>query len=87
MTTTWKGIEVRGWRCAKCSEELIHPADAQKALDIEKARKENKLTVKLRKVGKSNVVTIPTSIMEAEKLKEGQELVWHIEGKRLVLTQ
>lgn len=39
ITTKWKGIPVRGWRCKKCNEEIIHPLDAQKALEIEKARK------------------------------------------------
>ncbi|MBI2655367.1 AbrB/MazE/SpoVT family DNA-binding domain-containing protein [Candidatus Woesearchaeota archaeon] len=44
------------------------------------------LTVKLRKVGKSNVVTIPQPIIEAENLKEGQKLEWKLERGRLVLT-
>ena len=85
--TIWKGIEVRGWRCNKCNEELIHPADAQKALEIDKARKSNELTVKLRKVGKSSVVTVPQVIMETEGLKNGQFLKWNLEGKKIVLDQ
>ena len=59
IQTQWKGIEVRGWKCSKCKEEVINPMDAQKALEIEKARKENKLKVKLRKVGKRDVVPVP----------------------------
>src|SRR3989338_1399735 len=86
ITTEWEGIEVRGWRCLKCHEEVINPADAQKALEIERARKKNLLTVKLRRVGKSNVVTIPQPIIEAENLKEGQKLEWKIEAGKLVLT-
>lgn len=86
ITTDWKGIEVRGWRCKKCNEEIINPKDAQRALEIERARKKNLLTVKLRRVGKSKVVTIPRPIIEAENLKEGQKLEWRIEGKKLVLT-
>ena len=82
----WKGIAVRGWKCKKCEEEVINPIDAQKALDIEKSRKENKLKVKLRKVGKSDVVAVPTIIKEIENLRSGQELEWGIEGKKLVLT-
>jgi len=85
IRTEWKGIEVRGWKCDKCNEEVINPADAQKALEIERARKKNLLTVKLRKVGKSNVVTVPQPIMEAEDLKEGQKLEWKIEKGRLIL--
>lgn len=86
IKTKWKGIEVSGWRCRECKEELINPADAQKALEIERARKSNKLKVKLRKVGKSNVVTVPHAIMEVENLKDGQKLEWGIEGKKLTLT-
>ena len=43
--------------------------DAQKALEIEKARKEDKLKVKFRKVGKSTVVTVPSIIMESENIR------------------
>lgn len=86
IKTEWSGIEVRGWKCEKCSEEVLNPADSQKALEIERAIKKNLLTVKLRKVGKSNVVTIPQPIMEAENLKEGQKMEWRIEDGRLVLT-
>lgn len=87
MKTTWKGIEVRGWKCKKCKEELINPIDAQKALEIEKARKRNELKVKLRQVGKSNVVTVPHVLMEVENLKSGMELEWTIENDKLVLVR
>lgn len=86
ITTEWKGIGVSGWKCNKCDEEIINPIDAQKALEMEKARKKNLLTVKLRKVGKSNVVTVPQPIMQAENLKEGQKLEWKIDRGRLILT-
>ena len=86
ITTEWKGMGVRGWKCSKCDEEIINPADAQKALEMERARTKNLLTVKLRKVGKSNVVTVPQPLMEAENLKTGQKLEWKIENGKLVLT-
>ncbi|MBI2146446.1 hypothetical protein HYU22_03835 [Candidatus Woesearchaeota archaeon] len=86
IKTEWKGIEIRGWKCHRCHEEIINPADAQKALEIERARKKNLLTVKLRKVGKSNVVTVPQPIIEAEHLKEGQMLEWKIEAGKLFLA-
>jgi len=86
IKTEWKGIPVLAWRCTKCNEEVINPIDAQKALEIEKARKENKLKVKLRKVGKSNVVTVPSVLTEIENLKTGQEFEWGIDGKKLVLN-
>ena len=85
VMTEWKGINVRGWKCKKCKEEVINPIDAQKALEIEKARKENRLKVKLRRVGKSDVVTVPVIIKEVESLRNGQVLELGIEGKRLVL--
>ena len=86
INTEWKGISVQAWKCAKCKEEVINPMDAQKALEIEKARKENKLKVKIRKVGKSNVVTVSSVIMDIENLRTGQELEWGIEGRKLVLN-
>ncbi|MEK6967508.1 MAG: hypothetical protein AABX51_02665 [Nanoarchaeota archaeon] len=86
ITTEWKGIEVKGWKCLKCHEEVINPNDAQKALEIEKARKKNLLTVKLRRVGKSSVVTIPQFLMEAENFKDGQKLEWKFEKGRLFLA-
>jgi septum formation inhibitor MinC len=86
MVTNWKGIDVKGWKCKKCSEELINPEDSQKALEIERARKKNELQVKIRKVGKSNVVTIPQTIMETEKLRSGQKVEWSIKSGKLVIT-
>jgi len=86
IKTEWKKIHVRGWKCRKCKEEVINPLDAQKALEIEKARKANELKVKLRKVGKSDVVTVPVILKRLENLKSGQELEWSIEDEKLVLT-
>ncbi len=86
IKTEWKGIPVRGWQCAKCKEEVVNPIDAQKAFEIEKARKKNRLKMKLRRVGKSTVITVPQAIMEVENLKDGQEMEWKHEGGKLVLT-
>ena len=86
IQTKWKKIRVKGWKCKKCNEEIINPLDAQRALELDKARKENKLKVKLRRVGKSDVITVPTIIKKIENLKSGQELEWNIEKDKLVLT-
>jgi hypothetical protein len=86
IRTLWKGIEVRGWKCSKCHEEVLNPLDAQKALEMEKARKKNLLTVKLRKVGKSSVVTVPIFIMETENLRDGQKLEWKLEAGKMFLV-
>ncbi|MBN2141887.1 AbrB/MazE/SpoVT family DNA-binding domain-containing protein [Candidatus Woesearchaeota archaeon] len=87
VMTEWNGFKLRGWKCRKCKEEILHPVDTQRALEIVRARKKNLLVVKLRRVGKSNVVTIPQPIIEAEKLREGQKLEWRIDGKDLILRQ
>ena len=84
IKTTVNNIEVRAWKCKKCKEELIHPEDAQKALEIERARRDNELIVKLRKVEKSNVVTVPQIIMEVEKLKTGQNLTYRETANNVV---
>ncbi|MBS3133460.1 hypothetical protein J4470_05070 [Candidatus Woesearchaeota archaeon] len=79
--TMWKGIIVREWKCPKCGEELIHPADAQRALEIEKARKKKELVVKLRKVGKSSVITVPQILTESFNMKQGKKAEWNVEGE------
>ena len=75
----WKGIAVRGWRCKKCGEELIHPLDAQRVLEISRAGK--KLTVKFRKVGQSTVITVPQIITEKFHIKEGATAKWGVKGE------
>ena len=45
IRTEWKGIEVRGWKCSKCNEEIINPSDAQKALELNPNNKDAKKTV------------------------------------------
>ena len=86
IKSSWKKVPVRGWKCASCGEELVHPDDAQRAIEIERAFKKNLLTVKVRKVGKSSVVTVPRPLMEVERLKAGQTFKWSVDGKKLVLT-
>ena len=39
--TTWKGIEVDGWRCVECGEGMIEPKDAQRALEEHRRVKKN----------------------------------------------
>jgi hypothetical protein len=70
----------------KCGDEILNPIDAQRALEIHKAKKQKRLKVKLRRVGKSDVVTVPTILKQHKNLKSGQELEWSVEGQNLVLT-
>ena len=43
--------------------------------------------VKLRKVGNSTTITLPTAIIEALHMHENDEIAIDIEGDRIVLTQ
>ena len=79
VKTVWNGVKVRAWLCKKCDEELIHPLDAQRALEIVRARKNKELTVKLRKVGKSTVITIPQILKDMYNIKEGKKAEWSVE--------
>jgi ubiquitin C-terminal hydrolase len=85
IETAWKGIRVRAWKCRKCGEELIHPEDAQRALEISRARK--KLVVKLRKVGKSSVITVPQVLKNCYNLSEGRKAEWSVAGKDMFLIK
>lgn len=44
-------------------------------------------TVKLRKVGNSATVTLPTSVVEALHLRENDEISVEVTGDRIVLTR
>lgn len=43
--------------------------------------------VKLRKVGNSTTVTLPTSVVEALHLQENDEVAVEVAGDRIVLTR
>ncbi|GAC1565760.1 MAG: hypothetical protein NVS3B14_04590 [Ktedonobacteraceae bacterium] len=43
--------------------------------------------VKLRKVGNSNTVTLPASVVEALHLHENDEIAIEVTGDRIVLTR
>ena len=61
IATTWRNIPVRGWRCASCGEELIHPGDAQQASEAqrkaeEKQRLESLMQALEEAIGKSQAL-------------------------------
>ena len=78
VTTKWKGIECRAWRCLRCGEEILNPVDAQRALEL--AKEKEKLKVKIRKVGKSIILTVPSPIVKNFKLHEGEIATWVVKG-------
>jgi len=78
IETTWHGITVRAWKCKKCNEEIFHPLDAQKAMEIVKARENHALSVKVREVGKSLTITVPQSITELFNIHKGGVADWDV---------
>lgn len=78
IDTTFKGIHVRAWKCLRCKERIIHPVDAQRALEILRANKNKELKVKVRKVGKSMTLTIPHSLIEVFKVGKGAMAKWEV---------
>jgi hypothetical protein len=77
----WRNFPVRAWKCKKCGEEILHPLDAQKALELAKAVKKGELTVKVRRVGRSLTMTIPKKLADIFNLKEGEIAEWAVKGK------
>ncbi|MBU4032488.1 MAG: hypothetical protein KKH41_04480 [Candidatus Thermoplasmatota archaeon] len=87
ITTEWKGIPVRGWKCVKCGEEILHPLDAEKAMIIAMAIKNKELSVKIRKVGKSLTMTIPSKLVKYAELQEGTIANWGINSKKELVVE
>jgi hypothetical protein len=79
MVTQYKGVEVRGWKCKKCHDILLHPVDVQRVLEVEQAKKDKKLDVKVRKINRSLVVTIPEIL--TKKIKPGITASWSLAGE------
>lgn len=52
------GIRVRAWRCPKCKEEALHPIDTEKALLINKLKKQG-IAVKVGELREGPYVRFP----------------------------
>jgi ribosomal protein L37AE/L43A len=76
------GDSVRSWRCSRCDEELLHPGDAQKVLLKNKLKRG--IAVKIGKVGRRLVVTIPKEIAEFLSMEKGRTVVAKIADERKV---
>ena len=83
----WKDIPVRGWKCIKCGEEILHPLDAEKAMVIAKAIENKELSVKVRRVGKSLIMTIPSKLAKYAELREGSKASWGINSKNELVVE
>lgn len=86
VRTVWRDMPVRGWRCQKCKDEALHPGDAQRALELIRARDRGEFQVKVRQVGRSLVLTVPRRLAEAYGLEEGGDAEWGVDSDdRLVV--
>src|SRR3989339_500737 len=70
-TVKYKSYEIRGWVCAKCKKEYIHPEDSMKISKLEELKKSNP-SVKIRTVGQSLVITLPKEIVDVYDLEKGE---------------
>ncbi len=57
------GLELRAIQCAKCGDQIIHPADLN-GMDHFNDLKDKKFNVKLRMVGNSHAISIPKEIID-----------------------
>ena len=70
----YKSLTFSGWRCSRCKEEMVDPHQANLYLKYSKLRKEGQLKVKVRKIGNSLAISIPSVLRELLSLKEGEEV-------------
>lgn len=76
----FEGFIVKGWKCASCGEELVDPWAVDAIREIRHGS-----PVKVREVGKSLVVTIPSPIKNAAGLRQGETVAWRAQDGELVL--
>jgi len=84
-----QGIRVRAWRCPKCKEEAFHPIDTEKALLINKLKKQG-IEVKVGELKDGPYVRFPkglssvirkgdTALIQAKNLEEFSVKIKHKE--------
>jgi hypothetical protein len=77
-------IEVRAWRCSKDKEEIIHPEDAQKALLLNKLKKQG-VKVRIGILNEAPYLRFPKEFRDI--VKKGDEvLVRVVSGKVIELV-
>ena len=84
-TVKIEGESVRAWRCSRCNEEILHPEDAQRVLLKNKLKRG--IAVKIGKVGRRLVVTIPKEIAEFLSMEKGCTVVARIADERKVVFE
>ncbi|MFA5246359.1 MAG: hypothetical protein WC408_00525 [Candidatus Micrarchaeia archaeon] len=71
--TTFQGMSISGWKCAKCGEIYYDPAQAQRILVLHKLEHEE-LKAKLGRVKSNLILRIPKAVEECLGLKEGEKI-------------
>jgi hypothetical protein len=74
-------ISVRAWRCKKDGEEVIHPEDAQKALLLNKLKKEG-IKLKIGILNKAPYLRFPKEFKEL--IKKGDEVTVKVISGNLI---
>lgn len=78
-------FDIRVWKCKDCKKTWPHPLDDKKFSEW-KDIKDQEFKVKIREVGNSAVVSIPSEISSFKELKMGEDAVWKFKsGDELVL--
>jgi len=80
----YKGMLFKGWKC-ECGETLVDPFYANMYLKYLKMKKEGKTTVRIRKVGNSVVLTIPSVIRDLLGMTDGKEVKFELVKNKLLV--
>ena len=71
--TSFQGIDIDGWKCARCGEVYYDPAQAQRILLLNRLVHEE-IEAKLGKVRSNLILRIPKAVEEGLGLKEGEKI-------------
>lgn len=82
---TFNKYDISGWKCKKCGEIYYEPVQAQKILLLNKLKKE-KMKAKLGKIRSNLILRLPKAVEFALGLKQGEEVLLEIEGKKLKMS-
>lgn len=72
VTVSYGGYEIRGWRCPKCGEEMLHPEDAQFVLELKKT---GKIEATVSRIGRQTVIRVPALIRDYYRLDKSRSII------------
>ncbi len=80
-----EGFAVRGWECEKCNR-IDYSDDINFALTVKKFKNKG-VSLRLRQVGDTVVITIPKEIRDALELKAGEDVRMYPLSKKKVMIE